>query len=389
MAGWVVVGCSSGLDEPAAPSAPEEAAPLPLSTGMSPDEPNATAAALAPSGGEDGTDGQVNFGVSESPPNQIDVVCAAQSSASELRSVFLAFALDVSGSMGNDQTRFDQKWSPVIAAAKAFFAEPESAAISASLTFFPVASADTRCTDAAYAAPDVPQTGLPSAAFAAAIDGLNLTATGAWRSSTPTLHAFNGVVGGVQAQSATSANETRAVVLVTDGVPQNCSAEANDVANVAAVVASSGVRTFVIGVDNPPGLGPANLDNLNAIAVAGGTEHAFVVATGDPVQTEANFRAVIDSIRGSALPCSIEIPLPPTGSTFVPEQVNVTYSTTGGDDALLDYDPDCSTASGWHYDAPDQPASIILCADSCGAVQNDVSARLSVEFGCARRSAPR
>jgi von Willebrand factor type A domain len=295
----------------------------------------------------------------------------------------------VSGSMGNDQTRFAQKWSPVIAAAKAFFAEPESAAISASMTFFPVASAATRCTDAAYAAPDVPQTALPSTAFAAAIDGLNLTANGTWRSSTPTLHAFNGVVGGVQSVGATAVSETRAVVLVTDGVPQNCSAQANDVANVATAVANSGVRTFVIGVDNPPGLGPANLDNLNAIAVAGGTERAFVVATGDPAQTEADFRAVIDSIRGSALSCSIEIPLPPTGSTFVPEQVNVTYTSAGASDVLLDYDPDCSTPSGWHYNDPNQPVSIILCSDACGTVQNDVSARLSVEFGCARRSAPR
>jgi hypothetical protein len=100
------------------------------------------------------------------------------------------------------------------------------------------------------------------------------------------------------------------------------------------------MRTFVVGVANPPGLdGGENLDNLNIIAEAGGTERAFIVQTGDPVQTEAEFKAVIDDIRGVSVSCNIEIPLPPTGTEFIPEKVNVKYSGANGELAVdLAYD---------------------------------------------------
>jgi hypothetical protein len=330
----------------------------------------------------------VDFGVSDAPPGEVEVACAAQSAASELRRVSLAFALDVSGSMGNNETRFSLKWLPVVSAAEAFFSQPESAAISASLTFFPTDSADTRCTDVAYVSPDVPETALPSPVFAAAIRDLSLTPGGNWRSSTPTLHAFNGVVSSVQADSEAGLDAVRAVVLVTDGVPQNC--PDNDVASVVSAVTASGIRTFVVGVGNPPGAGPAdNLDNLNLIAEAGGTGQAFIVETGDPAQTEADFRAVIDSIRGIALSCNIGIPLPPVGTAFSPEQVNVTYASDGSEDRRLHYDAQCASTDSWHYDDEAAPTVIVLCGDACSDVQNDVTAELAIEFGCERRGAPR
>ena len=46
---------------------------------------------------------------------------------------------------------------------------------------------------------------------------------------------------------------------------------------------NSGIMTFVVGVANPPGDNAGdNLANLNVIAEAGGTESAFIVATGGP-----------------------------------------------------------------------------------------------------------
>jgi hypothetical protein len=341
-------------------------------------------------GGSEATSAGPNFGVSDEQTNEVQVVCAAQSAASELRRVYLAFAFDVSGSMGNTRQTFDLKWQPVVEATKGFFAEPDSASISASLTFFPGPNQGTRCTDAAYLVPDVPQTPLPSPAFAAAIDGLNLTADAQWRTSTPTLAAFNGVAASLLSIGDTSPNATYAVVMVTDGVPQQC-ANSNDIQLVADAVQSSGLRTFVVGVGNPPGNGNGNgdaagdnLDNLDVIARAGGTESAFIIETGDPGRTQADFKAVIDGIRGIALACSIEIPLPPSGAEFVPEKVNVTYGSAASGEVRLAYDETCQSESGWRYDDPLAPSTIVLCSDACSTVQGDASAKLAIEFGCER-----
>ncbi len=334
---------------------------------------------------------RIDFGVSDERTNDVEVVCAAQSAASELSRVHLAFVFDVSGSMGDNETRFSLKWLPVVAASRAFFEADDGAAIFASMTFFPTDSADTRCTDAAYSSPVVALTPLPSPDFAAAIAGLNLTAASQWRSSTPTLHAFKGVASTLRQAGATATeNLTEAIVLVTDGVPQACSAEANDIQAVASAVQASGLKTFVVGVGNPPGAGPAdNLANLHLIAAAGGTEQAFVVETGDPAQTEADFRAVIDRIRGVAVSCNMEIPLPPVGTAFVPEKVNVVYLNAVGEERTLTYDPACGNEEAWHYDDAAAPRSIVLCQTACDTVQRDVTARLSVEFGCERLGTPR
>ena len=369
----------------------ENAVPPPFTEGTTPsDSPPTGEAAGAPlASGE--SNAEIDFGVSDAPTTEIEVACAAQSAASELRQVYLAFAFDVSASMGgNNELRFNTKWVPVVAASRAFFAEPESAALSASVTFFPDADEDTRCTDAAYLMPDVPPTLLPTAAFSTAIDALGYTlGSNTWRSSTPTLAAFNGTVASLRAATHTSSNATSALVMVTDGVPAGCDG-VDDIQLVVDAVRNSGVKTFVVGVNNPPGDNAGdNLANLNVIAEAGGTGQAFIVATGDPTQTEADFKAVIDEIRGVAVSCNIEIPLPPAGSVFIPEQVNVTYGSGGSADIRLAYDPDCSVPDTWRYDDPQDPATIVLCSDACARAKREVNARLEVEFGCMRRGVPR
>jgi hypothetical protein len=329
-----------------------------------------------------------NFGVSDAPTSEVEVVCAAQSAASELRHVSLAFLFDVSGSMGGaDQNRFETKWLPVVAASEAFFAEADSAALSASLTFFPSADARTRCLADTYMQAEVAETPLPSPLFAQAISGLNYTlGSNQWRSDTPTLAAYEGMVA---ALASAPTDTLRAIVMVTDGVPQGCGGS-DDIQLVADAVRRSGIKTFVVGVANPPGDDAGdNLANLNVVAAAGGTDHAFIVATGNAAQTEADFKAVIDGIRGVTLACNIEIPLPPTGTAFVPEQVNVTYGSGSSSDTRLSYDPDCGAPDAWRYDDPDSPATIVLCNEACGRAQRDAAARLTVEFGCERQGVPR
>lgn len=382
---------SSGSDEPGDTGMP--ASPF----GGVPEQPSAEQPGAAdpsagvpsnPASAPEASGSGVNFGVSDAPTTDVEVVCAAQSAASELRQVSLAFLFDVSGSMGsNNRMRFDTKWVPVVAATEAFFSEGDAAALSASLTFFPRPQSATRCTSSAYLVPDVPDTALPSPLFSEAIRGLNYSfGSNNWRTSTPTLAAYSGLV----ASLASAPSDTlRAIVMVTDGVPEQCDG-ADDIQLVADAVRGSGIQTFVIGVANPPGDEvPNNLPNLDLVAQAGGTEQAFIIATGNPAQTQAEFKAVIDDIRGISLACNMAIPLPPVGSVFVPEQVNVIYGSGAANETRLTYDPDCAAPDGWRYDDAASPSSIILCSESCDRAQREVSASLKVEFGCERQGVPR
>jgi hypothetical protein len=410
----VALACSSGsepaeqmasgaLDPTSAPPGATEEAP-PMST-LEPERPPV----VAPVVPEPTVAPSTELVVPVPPPEPGDVVedvCVAQSAASELRRVYMAFAFDVSASMGSsmgvnvngmpDTRRFVQKWEPVVAATKSFFAEKEAAGISASLMFFPTGAdpnasreeqLQLECGRNTYLTPDVPQTLLPSSVFAEAIDALDKTPGGSWPLSTPTLAAYESTVASLRAvqASAPDANAAYVIVLVTDGLPLNCGNNAAHFANVLAAVGSSGIKTFVVGVE----LEANAASNLNQLAVAGGTDSAFIIQTGDPVQTERDFKEAIDDIRGVSVSCQVEIPIPPVNTEFIPEQVNVTYK--GADDKLvrLTYDPECAAPDSWRYDDPNAPATILLCEAACGTVKADVQAKLEIEFGCKRQDVPR
>jgi hypothetical protein len=114
------------------------------------------------------------------------------------------------------------------------------------------------------------------------------------------------------------------------------------------------------------GVGP-NLDNLDRIAAAGNTGSAHLVV-GDDVTGEV--LAALNVIRGTALPCSFEIPNPPDGKELDFAQVNVVVTdSTGKDRAVLNVESEgsCSAAKGGWYYAPsaNAPERIELCEASC------------------------
>ncbi|WP_437320980.1 vWA domain-containing protein [Sorangium sp. So ce385] len=312
--------------------------------------------------------------------------CATQTAAASLQPVYLAFAFDVSGSMGKGDKKWHDKslkWDPVVAATQQFFADPGSEGLTASLTFFP--AEDDKCSAEIYATPDVPLTPLPSPAFGAALDAIEPVTSSDWRGGTPTAWVMRGTSALIEAQRQQNPGKY-AIVLVTDGYPQGCD-EASDtidavVADAQAAFADS-IPTYVIGVENPPIEGaPDTLDDLHKIAAAGGTEGAVLIDTGDPSQTTAAFKAAIDRIRSAAVSCTMAIPLPPDGSSFDKEKVRVVYTDGANAATELVYDQSCATEGAWRYDEPASPTQIVLCVDTCTAVQADVAAELSVDFTC-------
>ncbi|WP_437538261.1 vWA domain-containing protein [Sorangium sp. So ce726] len=316
--------------------------------------------------------------------------CATQSASADLQPVYLAFAFDVSGSMGmGDEPWYDRelKWEPVVAATKQFFGDPLSEGINASLRFFPSEDEDRdeKCSAETYETPEVPMTALPSARFAEAIDAVTPAPDADWRGGTPTLYVMQGTISFVEAQRRATPGRY-AIVLVTDGYPAGCGDRANriePVADAAAGALADGVPTYVIGVDNPPVEGaPHDLDNLHDIADAGGTEQAYLIDTGNPGATSAAFKAAIDAIRGASVSCTVEIPPAPDGRTFDAQRVRVTYQSGDGNPTALSYDQECASENAWRYDSAANPTQIVLCDSTCATIQADPEAALGVDFTC-------
>ncbi len=320
-----------------------------------------------------------------------DETCASANADAELQELALAFAFDVSGSMGEGDFPYHDKtlkWDPVVAATQAFFEAEDTVRVSASMVFFPTED-DDRCDVDQYSNPDVPLQPLPSTAFAEALDEVYPD-----RGGTPTRAVLQATIDYVRGLIEEGSSAKHAIVLVTDGMPQGCSDETDSVEAVAELVGeiSSEVPVYVIGIANPitdeePNP-PDNVTGLHEIASAGGTEDAFVIDTGNPTQTVADFDAVIQSIRSGGLTCELTIPQPPAGQTFDPELINVSL-TSGGEVSALGYRESreqCDGVGAWHYDDAEQPTRIVLCEETCNLTKSLADVHLQVEFGCKRRT---
>lgn len=350
----------------------------------------------------------VTTGFQPGTSNPVDETCAAADTPTSLRPVVLAFVFDVSASMGNGQFPYFSrtlKWDPVVAATKAFFEDPASQGLSASLTFFPnakapIASGMTQsmgdeCVAADYATPDVPITALPSAAFTAAIDAITPPDDMTWRLGTPTLPAVEGTIQAIQALQAAGDNTNYNMVLVSDGMPALCTAvqipdQIGPVVDAVGEVAAT-IPTYVIGVNNPvteeePNP-PDTVSDLNLVAEAGGTDTAFIIDTNDPAATTAQFKMIVDTIREFSFSCSLTIPEPTNGEEFDKNKVNVKYTSASLGEIPFTYDPTCpAMGNGWYYDDEANPTTINICGNVCDAIRSQMDeGNLSVELGCQTR----
>lgn len=343
-------------------------------------------------------------------------VCKTASSDADIPPVFLAFAFDVSGSMGKLDRPYwwhdpTFKWQPVVQATSAFFEATGSNGISASMTFFP--SKEDNCEIDSYTQPDVSMTELPSGNFADAFAdyedevGTPL-AGGDWRGNTPTYAALSGVSESLMAARDEHPDAKFAIVLVTDGLPQSCDEGLEEATSKAAELLGDGLPTYVIGIENPttppaalpdgwndwgncdggdgsePCTPPDTLAALHELAEAGGAGTAFLIDTNNPNATQEAFLAAIETIRESALSCSIPIPENPEGGSFEKDNIDVTV-TTSETTTRLAYDANCDDPMSWHYDNEEAPEAIELCNETCSTIKAKPDAELRVAFLCEPR----
>jgi hypothetical protein len=283
---------------------------------------------------------------------------------------------------GCNTTRLDA----VRQAIEEFLVDPNSSGIGVGLGVFGQQEiGQTSCDAALYGEPAVSVGTLPEQAGALS-DALSLLQpTG----ETPTGPALRGACAYARDYRATTPQHQVVLLLLTDGRPEapstcrggegTCCPSLDDAVQAAEQCRNEiGIRTFVLGV------GPL-LDNLEQIAVAGGTDQAYLVQGGD-VGTEV-LRA-LNRIRGSAaIPCELALPEPPLGEALALDEVNLEYE--GAECARTPFSAvpsagDCADDDGWYYDDPASPSRILLCPRSCDRVSGP-GGNLYYSVGCTTR----
>lgn len=277
---------------------------------------------------------------------------------------------------GGPEPRID----PTRQAMLEFLADPGSAGINVGIGYFGhMQIGSTSCEPADYATAAVPIAPLPGN-DQAMTDSLNAaTPTG----ETPTHAAISGACQYVNEWHAGHPGHASAILLVTDGVPevndtQTCDSSVDEAAAAATACLNGDVQvpTYVLGI----GLA---LDNLNAIAAAGGTDHAYLVDG-----TQGSVLEALNSIRADALiPCDLTIPAPPPGEVINYNEINIGICDASGQVVVtyfVEGEPGCDPeGGGWYYDPapPAEPEQIRLCPATCNVV-SVTGAELFFTIGC-------
>jgi hypothetical protein len=284
------------------------------------------------------------------------MTCGGDKYHAEQRPLDMYVMFDDSGSM-------IPWWVSATQAFTQFLNAPESAGIGVGLQFF-----GTSCDVATYSTPKVAIAALPgnAQALTAAFPILPIE-------STPTEPALRGAINYARTWQTGHADHKVVVLLVTDGEPTECNSTVPSVTQVATdgFGGTPSIPTYVLGL----GL---SLTNLHSIAMAGGTNQAFIV---DPNSGSA-LAAAMNQIRGSALPCDYALPK----NTTDPKKVNIDFTPAGGTTTRLIYVGDAASCDpvkgGWYYDNPQMPSRLIVCSQTCDVFKKDPNGRVDVVLGC-------
>jgi hypothetical protein len=227
----------------------------------------------------------------------------------------------------------------------------------------------------------------PTDAQEAALVSAVMTSAPSESQGTPISAALDGALTWATAYQAANTDQRTVVVLVTDGEPNGCSTNWADINQIAAnALATSGVATYAVGLTTVSGGGLSQGD-MNGLAVAGGTEHAFFVA--DSPTAAADLLRTLNDIRGSALACDFPLPASTTdGMAVDPMLINVNYTPSASEPVLLGLvgsAAECGTEQAWYYDDPVNPTRLVLCPAACETVTADPGAQIEILAGCMPR----
>lgn len=314
--------------------------------------------------------------------------CGAENHRAVIKPLAMYLLMDWSASM----TETEDRWTPVATAVQTFVADPSSAGIKVALGYFPVSSVDigVKCDATQYVTPSVAMGALPDI-----VPAINTSFTSKTfilgempfpqdRLSTPTAPAVTGSLEYLAGWLSANPDHVGVLVIATDGEPALC--PDNSIDGVTSVIAAAAaatppIKTYVIGI--------GDVGNLNAFAEAGDTGRDAFIVDSTGVNTQQEFLQTMEEIRGAALPCQFEIPLP-TSDEADYEKVNVDFQPDATSATVPLYRVDDASAcaanpNSWHYDDLENPTAIVLCEDSCNLVLASDTSNVSISLGCATR----
>jgi hypothetical protein len=332
------------------------------------------ASACASSGSPTGTGGDGGIDLLPQGGNGGSDACALYEQTAVSKPVNLYIMFDKSSSMAGT------KWEAAKAGLTAFVEDPSSAGTKVALRFFPrMPDAVPACDQQAYQEPTVDFTPLPDGA-PAIVAALGAEAPDGF--STPIYPALGGALLEGIAVAQANPGEVSAVLLVTDGAPEGpaamCAGVDPEDPQVLADLAATGagfappVATYVVGL---PGV---DQSTANAIAAAGGTDEAILVAS---TNVESEFQSALSKVRGDALPCAYEVPPEVQSGEIGLGLVNVEVTQPGGEAETVPFDPACD-GEGWHFDDVASPTAIELCPASCAQLEANPGVSIRVVMGC-------
>jgi hypothetical protein len=335
--------------------------PMPMNNGFGNATPKAGAGAGSGGSSNFGNPmGQGGSGGSRPPVTQprggTGGVCGADVYSGERQRLDIYMMVDDSGSMV-------PWWPATLEAINMFYRDLGSAGIGVGLQFF-----GSACEMGHYATPIVPIQELPGhlSSLEAAFPLLPIEGTA-------TLPAMQGAIAHARAWSMEHPDSKTVVLLVTDGLPDDCG---SNVENVTAAVregvtGSPSIQTFVIGL--------GDLGALNMFAEAGGTGEALVIQPG----AAPALVAALNQIRTAALPCSFKLPAA-ASTAEMQKLVNLQFKDLTGAEmtigAVDDQGACDATKGGWYYDSPAAPTQLVACEKSCE--QLNTGGEVQVTVGC-------
>jgi hypothetical protein len=313
--------------------------------------------------------------------------CAGTTQEAELTPVTMFIMFDRSGSMASNN-----KWGDSVDALTTFVADPGTAGLGIALRYFPddpggtcldpVCSFDG-CSQPVVDAAPVTVDSAPTDSQEAALVA-SLTGEAPNGDHTPIYPSLGGAIQWAAAYQSTHPGEKAVVVYVTDGEPNGCDENENNIAALAGNGwTNDAVYTYAVGLEG------SNVGLMHQIAAAGNTGQAIIISAGGTAA--ADLLAALQAIQGNTLACNFAMPTSQTGEEIDPTKVNVTYTPgSGGMPVTINQVSDasaCTAAGGWHYDNPAAPTQIILCPTTCQTVQADPTGKIQIVVGCGTQTA--
>jgi hypothetical protein len=316
--------------------------------------------------------------------------CGVGMLSAKLSPVNMLVMFDRSQSMNDDD-----KWPNATAALISFFEHPDSAGLRVALRFFPhdepaEGCSEDGCDAVACSEPLVPigeLTADPAPqdaqedALVSAVDPAapGSGGNGGGGQGTPIYAALDGSLRWAQSDLALHPDEKSVVIFVTDGEPNGCDEDFDNISELAAdALSASGVTTYAIGLEG------SNEDQMDQLAEAGGTKNGIFI--DNSANAEQELLAALNAIRGETLTCDFAMPQASDANMVIDAtKVNVTFTSGAGMVGTFGQvadDAGCGTAKAWHYDDPQSPQRIVLCPAACELAQADPAAKLEILLGC-------